>query len=209
MVLPELLPLFPLPDHVLLPGLPCPFQLFEPRYRELGAFLAGQADDQRWLAVPRLLDGAGVDGLPPFARIAAIARARQLALLPDGRWSLVIEGFARVTLSEQPSPHRFRLARPVLRPDGPDVPETATLLARLRQLIGRLAERLGERGEPLLRLITHDEPALLVDRLGALLLVDPDHRQALLEDADIAARIRRLLRVLGGERPGSAEPSLN
>ena len=31
----DAVPLFPLPGHVLLPGLPVPFLIFEPRYRAL------------------------------------------------------------------------------------------------------------------------------------------------------------------------------
>ncbi len=33
--LPRSVPVFPLPDHVFLPGVPVPYRIFEPRYRAL------------------------------------------------------------------------------------------------------------------------------------------------------------------------------
>ena len=58
MLLPALVPLFPLPDHALLIGVPASYRVFEPRYRALVDDLLGIDDhEQRWLAIPQLAEG--------------------------------------------------------------------------------------------------------------------------------------------------------
>lgn len=67
MDLPDLLPLFPLPGHVLLPGLAVPFRIFEPRYRALVRDLLAVRAERRWLAVPCLAPGSDpAADAPPF-----------------------------------------------------------------------------------------------------------------------------------------------
>ena len=52
--LPSTVPIFPLGNHVLLPGLPMPYRLFEPRYLALGQMLLGLPTQARWLCIPCL-----------------------------------------------------------------------------------------------------------------------------------------------------------
>ena len=203
-------PLFPLPDHVLLPGLPAPFTLFEPRYCQLAAWLADLPLEQRWLAVP-CLTGAwhgSYQEAPPFKPIAALTRVLRLEEQADGTWFLLAEGVARVRLVEVPSSEAFRFGAPTLLPDLPPGAEAAQLAGRVRQAVARLSARLRTQGNPLLHLLSRHADQALIDHLGALLLVTADDRQHFLEERSLTARARFLLRILG-VRGGPSEPSLN
>lgn len=210
MELPASVPLFPLPNHVMLMGVPSPFRIFEPRYRALAEDLAGRAVEDRWLAIPRLTGKWQADyaGAPAFAPVAALVRALRLEALPDGQWFLLAEGVSRVRLTEITSTSLYRLAQVQEFPDLADDGPVSGLIDRLRAAVSDLAHRLREQGNPLLHLLTRHEDRQVVDHLGALLLVAPDDRQAFLEEPTLGGRARRLLRALGAQR-GPAQPSVN
>lgn len=210
MAFPKVVPLFPLPDQVVLLGMPSPFRIFEPRYRALAEDLAGHAVEDRWLAIPRLTGKwqAEYGGAPAFTPIAAVVRALRLEALPDGQWFLLAEGVSRVRLTEAPSTCLYRLAQVQELPDMADDAPVSGLIDRLRAAVSDLAHRLREQGNPLLHLLTRHEDRQVVDHLGALLLVAPDDRQAFLEEPTLGGRARRLLRALGAQR-GPAQPSIN
>ena len=206
---PAQVPLFPLPDHVLLPGLPAPFSLFEPRYRRLAAWLARLPSEQRWLAVP-CLTGTGRGSYleaPPFKPISALTRVLRLEEQPDGTWFLLVEGVARVRLEEIPSSEAFRFGAPTWLPDLPSGAEVAPVVGRVRQAVAQLSARLRDQGNPLLQLLSSHADQIVIDHLGALLLT-PDDRQRFLEERSLSARARLLLRVLG-VHVWPSDPSLN
>jgi uncharacterized protein len=208
---PAVLPLFPLPDQVLLIGVPMPYRLFEPRYRALARHLAQQPAAARWLAVPRLVGAWQQDyrGQPAFADIAAAARVVQLEELPNEQWLLVAEGMVRCRLHEQPSSHLFRLARIDVQAEPLPSTDDHRQAERLRGIIADLARQLGEPGQVLNRALAEPDLRLQIDRLAALLLVETDQRQALLEDARLGERVRRLLRALGRDQSSVTDPSMN
>jgi hypothetical protein len=215
---PDLIPLFPLPDHVLLLGVPMPYRIFEPRYRAMVDDLLGQPPEQRFLAVPRLAPGweSAAHGAPAFAACAALAVARNIRPLADAQFLMVVEGIQRCRLEERPSGHPYRLAHPEPLPDLPEDPSgIPTALSGLLVQVAMLRERLGKRGEALGLLVadTSDRGAL-IDRLGAALLGDLGDRQAFLESRSLAQRIALLRSGLDTvlarlHRRGRWDPSKN
>lgn len=200
MDLPDLVPVFPLPDHVLLIGVPMPYRIFEPRYRELVDDLLGREPADRLVAVPRLSAGWEDDyhGNPAFVPIAVVGLVRNIRPLADGQFLVVIEGVQRCHLDERPSDHPYRLAHPDPIADQGEDP--AVIAAGVHGLLGqveRLRARLGKRGEALGMLIgeTSDQGAL-VDRLGAALLGDLGDRQTFLEARRMSDRIALIRRSL-------------
>jgi Lon protease-like protein len=189
MQLPDRLPLFPLPDHVLLPGLAVPFRIFEPRYRALFSDLLDKDPTERWLAVPRLAPGwqADYQGQPPIHPVAAAALLLRADHHPDGDLHIVVEGHARCRLEEFPSDHPYRWARPHLLPAAADPAAFADLvddlatLPELSAIWGRLAAAIPP---------AHDAEGWmrLLDIIGGLLIADPDRRQDLLECPTLAGR---------------------
>jgi Lon protease-like protein len=189
-ILPERLPLFPLPDHVLLPGIAVPFRIFEPRYRALFSDLLDRDPAARWLAIPRLAPGweADYQGRPPIVATTVAAWLRRADHHPDGNLHVVVEGHARIRLDEIPSDHLYRLARPhLVRPatdagsDFSDLVDGLATLPEMSALWGRLAASIPVADD--VAGWTH-----LLDVVGALLLEDPDHRQALLDAPTLAGR---------------------
>jgi uncharacterized protein len=213
---PDVLPLFPLPDHVLLPGVPVPFRIFEPRYLTLVADLETLPEEERWLVVPRLVDGWKTDhlGRPLFLPIATAARLVRVQPLDPGESLIVVEGALRIRLDEIPSTKPYRLAHWAPLPDDA-APSEATVIAAEQVLakVRILARRVGDGAEQLTELAESDDRVLAADRLAALLLSDPDARQWHLECRNPTERltqfVRHLTTQLGPGAGGAWEFSLN
>jgi len=218
MDVPNLVPLFPLPDHVLLIGVPMPFRIFEPRYRALVDDLLGQDSDQRWLAVPRLAEGWESDyhGAPAFVAHAALAKVLNIRPLADAQFLVVVEGVVRCQLDERPSNFPYRLAHPrVMMDDSDEAGVVDQSLAALLVQVERLSSSLGPRGEAL-RLLVADttNQSALVDRLGSAVLGDLGDRQRFLESRRVGERIGLLRQTVAAvlarlTRRGKWDPSQN
>ena len=98
--LPSVLPVFPLPAVLLLPGARLPLNIFEPRYLQM-------LDEA--LAGPRLigiiqpsLDGAlGSDGEPALCEVGCIGRVISLAETGDGRYLISLQGVCRFRIARE------------------------------------------------------------------------------------------------------------
>src|SRR5215212_2636980 len=113
------LPIFPLPNCVLLPGGLLPLHVFEPRYRELTRdCLAGS----QLMAVARLRPGyeSTYYGRPPVYERCGVGRIICSEELPDGRFALLLRGVARVEIERAPVPRgrSARASRSGCRSDG-------------------------------------------------------------------------------------------
>ena len=188
------LPLFPLPNVVLVPHALLPLHIFEERYREMARDVLAGA---RFLAISLILPGedpaqerAGVQ------RIAGVGEVVMAHELPDGRFNLVLRGRARVRIDEELASDRpYRLVSATEIPDLPitNPSEIADADQTLRALIGRLAEAIEEGGDLLRQVVAaHESPAELVDGVASALIVDPVLRQRLLEMRDVGQRLERV-----------------
>src|SRR5262245_62493611 len=94
------LPIFPLPNCVLLPGGLLPLHVFEPRYRELTRdCLAGH----QMMAIARLRPGyeGTYYGRPPVYERCGVGRIICSEELPDGRYALLLRGVARIGIARE------------------------------------------------------------------------------------------------------------
>jgi Lon protease-like protein len=203
MQLPSAIPLFPLPEHVLLPGVATPYRVFEPRYRALVRDLQELPPAERWLSMPMLGEGwrEDYDGLPRFHPVSVAALVRHIQPATNGESLIVVEGLARCQLAEMVSTKPYRLASVEALPDLADPMDDATLVGRLKSLLVQvesLAHRLGG-GIADLVALTHDHKSCqeLVDRLGATLVCDPHDRQRLLEHRVLSKRVEFLIETVG------------
>jgi len=194
------LPLFPLPNAVLLPGGLMPLHVFEPRYREL---TRDCLDGARLMAVARLKPGYEVDhdGRPPVHPCCGVGRILASEELCDGRFLLVLRGLARVHIdAELPPVRSYREVRAHLVADHVTRrPEAAELGHRqLVALCDRLA-RVLDRGGEQLRCLAHEapDPGACADAVAAALIMDHCERQRLLETIDPADRLDRIVDHVG------------
>jgi uncharacterized protein len=93
------LPIFPL-RTVLLPGVPLPLHVFEPRYRQLTVdLMTGTVPEKRFgviaLAPSAAVEVTSLDQLHPIGCAAVL---RQASRLPDGRYDIVSVGEQRFRL---------------------------------------------------------------------------------------------------------------
>src|SRR5216110_384338 len=96
----DLLPLFPLPNVVLFPGVFLPLHIFEPRYREM---VADTLDGDRMIGMVLLRPGWDRDyeGRPPVFPIGCTGVITHVERLNDGKFNIVLRGIERFRVVEE------------------------------------------------------------------------------------------------------------
>jgi Lon protease-like protein len=199
------LPIFPLPNTVLIPGGYLPLHVFEPRYR---ALVADCLADDRVMAVPLLVPegelGSGPDpkGRPRVYRISGVGYIDAIQPLDDGCSNIVLKGMTRVRIVEElVTEHPYRLVQAETLDDRQDQREEQRLSARVlrqlaRQLLTRLPDELGQ--QMIATMAEAQDPGGLADLVGASVLLDPGQRQAFLEERSVARRLGVTTQVVAG-----------
>ncbi len=161
------LPIFPLPNVVLLPGMVLPLNVFEPRYLELvDHTLAGGLHIGVPLLRPR--SERTPDRRPAIEPIFGVGRLAFHVRLPDGRRLIRLEGLGRVrVVRELPMEHMFRRVEVAALPE-PAVVDIDSL-AVLRAQVEQIAAVWGEEGEALTSLLSLPDPRVFLYALTAFL----------------------------------------
>jgi Lon protease-like protein len=195
MTLPEVIPVFPLPNVVFFPRIPLPLHIFEPRYRAMvqdaarGARLIGMAllrDEWQETYYER----------PPIFRMGTVGEMVHVEDLPDGRFNIVLRGLREYTIERELDdrvPYREAIVtwrRPLADPLPAGTRETITTL--VQRYLARLGRDVGPEG--LLRGKVDDET--FVNFFAQHLDIAPLEKQALLEAPTLGERARRLSDVL-------------
>jgi len=190
--LPAEIPLFPLPETSLFPGVSRPFLIFEPRYREM---IADALKGDKIIGVIRLRPGFEKDyeGRPPVYTIGCAGTIEKFEQLPDGRYVILLSGLTtfRVVSEDQRKP--YRLARieaiPELLKD-----EDRVALSTLRNRIEKLLYTVLPLG------VDPPDPSLEDDEFVNVVAQNfgmPEAtRQELLERNTVLARARALADLL-------------
>jgi len=193
-MLPPSLPLFPLPNAVLFPGVYLPLHIFEPRYREM---VRDALDDDRIIGMTLLKPGfeAEYEGRPPIYRIGCAGLITHAEPLADGRFNIVLQGLERFRVLDEDQSRPYRVARiePMDAFGSPADPITVQgLRHRLETLIAPMIERAG--GE------FSTPPAMgdadLIHAIAQYLDFEPIEKQALLECPGLVARANALVDLL-------------
>lgn len=200
------LPLFPLGHTVLFPGMPLALHVFEERYRELVRTLIRQEDGPRRFGVVAIRQGweVGADAVRALHAVGCAAEVRRVSRYPDGRFDLVTIGTERFRLAGVDDSSKPYLVGDVewLPPDAPD-PSAARLTAPVADLFAEYAAAAGALRDTGLEAGDDDElpadPSELSYRVASAAVLSLDDRQALLETAGAAERLRAELRMLKRE----------
>ncbi|UCF68718.1 MAG: LON peptidase substrate-binding domain-containing protein [Acidobacteriota bacterium] len=201
---PDVVPLFPLPEHVLLPGLPVPYRVFEPRYRALVEDLLALTEMKRWLAIPRLAPGwePSYHAAPPIVPVATVGRMLSCSTLRRGHYLISVRGMHRLRLQETASTHPYRLARVHAWPDLDGDGGSERIddgVATVLQLVDALRPHLGTAAADLGALVKQSRDAdTLVYRLSSVMIADVDERERLLTSQRLIDRIHQLQRAIAG-----------
>ena len=190
------IPLFPLPSIVFFPRTVLPLHMFEERYRAL----ARDASEGEGLIAMALLRPGWVkdyEGHPAFHTLGTVGRIHDLEALPDGRFNLTLHALDRADYDELPSDDLYRVVRVRPRPEA-DAREDAELAGTKLDLLATHQHLLGEiAGEASRNAILNDRLPLCdaVNRCCAMLPVDPEVRQSLLEEDDLRRRLDRAVQL--------------
>jgi Lon protease-like protein len=196
----RVLPLFPLEQVVLFPGMPLPLRIFEERYKVMIG--ACQVTDQIF-GVLLIRSGREVGAPAEPEQIGCTARLHRLERMPDGQLFVLTMGEQRFRLS-QPArvmPEGYLVGDVEMLVDPPAGDVEPELLARVTDEFDKYQAaslvRLGQTDRKPPALPT--EPTALSYRVGAMLQVEPRERQPLLELDDVAERLREELALLKRE----------
>lgn len=210
----EGIPIFPLPEVVLFPGLALPLHIFEPRYR---AMTADVISGDGLMAVALLKPDYEARYFTPYAPIHDVVGVGRVAAShkrDDGCYDILLAGFARAQVLREYQPVVYRRGDlRVLPSHSPAVAEAerarAELLCAIREGLGAdadLRERLESAVGPCGNLCS------LLDRLAACLPAPGEVRQSFLEQCCLLQRAKALechIRTLGriaASRRRSTEP---
>jgi len=203
----ETLPLFPLSNVVLFPGLATPLHLFEPRYRQLARdVLAGERRIGMVVVRPEFADE--MSGDPPVYPIGCCGRVTESHKLPDGRINIVLQGETRFRIVEEltrPAEQLYRRAR--IEPLDDPYPEAEReRVARLRAGITEDVTVLVRRTQPERAASLRPEffsgvdDVTFVNLLSNAFALPVEDKQGLLEAETVPARFARLASVLRFQR---------
>lgn len=192
--LPEIIPIFPLPNFVLFPGLSVPLHIFEPRYREM---IADVSQSHGIIGMTMLKGDWERDyyANPDMYEVGCAGKISTLAQLPDGRFNLMLDGFSEFRLTREIRERSYRLARVEWMPSRPERleldPPTVELLRNL------LVRYLGDAGGEVWRNIVEERRlsgANLINFLCFHIDIHGIEKQTLLEAGE--ARANTLIDVL-------------
>jgi Lon protease-like protein len=192
--LPAEIPLFPLAEVVLFPGVSRPLLIFEPRYR---AMVADALKGDKIIGMVRLRPGYEKDyeGRPPIDSIGSAGVIEDYEQYPDGRYAILLRGLTtfRVISEDQRKPYRLARVEAIAE----------TLKDEERTTLSTLRERITQRLYAVLPLgVEPPDPSLedtqYINIVAQALNMPEESRQRLLEQNSVLARARMLAEQLDG-----------
>ncbi len=196
LALPERVPLMIFPTALVFPNTIQPLRIFEPRYR---AMLEWALERERMFCLTQLRPGSDdSDTENDFYHVAGLGLIRASVGQPDGTSQLLLQGLARVELSELDFQDPFWTARisPVLEHGHTDA-ENPELMDEVRMLALTVASQMGEvPAEFAQHLENLRNPGILADTLANAMVREPGRRQKLIEEGDVSERLRLLRSIL-------------
>jgi|TARA_R110002126_G_scaffold239409_1_gene382710 ATP-dependent Lon protease len=214
---PVSLPVLPLRDVVIYPGMVIP--LFVGRERSIRALEAAMMDDKRIFLVAQKQsadDEPDVDNLYPLGTISSLL---QLLKLPDGTVKVLVEGETRATASDylidslnatqtgievaEPVKHDFMAVTCEAVTEYSKAFKPSEIEIMMRSLMSQFEQyiKLNRKIPPevLGSLASIDEAGRLADTIAAHLTLKLDDKQVLLETLDVGTRLDRLMALIETE----------
>ena len=192
-------PVLPLRDIVVFPHMIVP--LFVGREKSVRALEEVMADDKQILLSSQIdpsVDDPAADGI---YRVGVLANVLQLLKLPDGTVKVLVEGKARVRITEfVPNPSYFEARAAKLT----ELPGDKTVVEAMLRSVGDEFERYAKirkniPEEALSAVAEAREPARLADLVAGHLGIDVAQKQELLETLNVAERLEKVFGQMQGE----------
>ncbi|MGV8951737.1 MAG: LON peptidase substrate-binding domain-containing protein, partial [Cypionkella sp.] len=192
-------PVLPLRDIVVFPHMIVP--LFVGREKSVRALEEVMADDKQILLSSQIdpaIDDPATDGI---YKVGVLANVLQLLKLPDGTVKVLVEGKARVKITQfLENPNFFEASAEVLDEEPGDKEAAEAMVRAVADEFERYAKIKKNIPEEALSAVSETrEPARLADLVAGHLGVDVGLKQELLETLDVAERLEKVYGQMQGE----------
>src|SRR5215471_11092665 len=198
--LPDILPIFPLPNVVLLPNASLPLFIFEDRYKQMVQdCIAGD----RYLSVALMRQGWEQEsGTPRPYQVAGFGRIVHASRLPNDCMDIVIQGMGRIRMLDFHDDRAYlcatvELLRPTYPPGQRLIEQAETMKQRFLDLLD-LKRITAPELRTSLRLLA--SPIDLVFFIMARLPIDLYTKQEILQTPAVAEQITRIINILDMSR---------
>jgi ATP-dependent Lon protease len=192
-------PVLPLRDIVVFPHMIVP--LFVGREKSVRALEEVMAEDRQILLSSQIDPSVDEPTAEGIYRAGVLANVLQLLKLPDGTVKVLVEGKARVRITEFVENDRFFEAKAAPLTELPGDPDTVEALLRAVaeefERYAKIKKNIPE--EALAAVADAQEPARLADLVAGHLGVSVAQKQELLETLDIGERLERVYGHMQGE----------
>jgi Lon protease-like protein len=198
-ILPEQVPVMPLPGVLLFPHALLPLSIFEPRYRVMLDYALNR---NRMFAVALLKPQRNQwHSTGDFFQTAGIGLIRACVGRGDGTSNLILQGLARVRFTgfEQEDP--FPIAT-IERLESNYIcsVETEALSAKVLELYSKLKGNGRELPAKIDQYLSDlADPEMLADLVASTFISDASRRQEVLEELSVNQRLRLLIQYLRDE----------
>ncbi|HXK55648.1 MAG TPA: endopeptidase La, partial [Gammaproteobacteria bacterium] len=193
-------PVLPLRDVVVYPHMVIP--LFVGRDKSIHALDAAMQDNKQILLVAQRSADTDDPALEDMYQVGTLANILQLLKLPDGTVKVLVEGGDRSRIVKYVSTDKYFAAKMEV------IQDILTLDEREIDVLMRSATTLFDQyvklnkkvpPEVLTSLSSIDDPSRLADTMAAHMSLKLDEKQAVLEMADISARLEHLMGLMESE----------
>ena len=193
--LPETLPVLPLKNTVLFPYLLSPLLVNSARSKKVIEHVL-VTPQRLMLAVAVNKELEGSPGQGDVHRVGTVVRVAKMVKFPDDSYRLLVQGVSRARIAEFVEDKPFLRARVELlreRGDKGSV-ETTALSRNVQQQFAALVAQSPKLSDELQVVSANlDDPGKLADLVAWNLELDVAGKQAVLEELDVPARLRRVL----------------
>ena len=197
--LPGALPVLPLKDMVTFPDTLTPLAVGQARsIRLINDVLSGERMVAMVASRDPELDEPGPDDTYDVGVAGVVARMMKV---PDGTIRILVQGTERVRIGDFVADEPYLVARIEPLPDVIEPsPELEALTRNVQATFSEIIEQIPYLPEELqLAVANLDDPAALGHLIAGALRIGVEEKQGLLEEVDVAKRLRRLREILTRE----------
>jgi ATP-dependent Lon protease len=196
---PATLPVLPLRDSVAFPDTLIPLAVGQERSTRLvNDVLAG---DRSLVLVASRDPDAEEPGPEQLYDVGVTGTVARMLRVPDGTLRILVQSGPRVKIEEWVATEPYLVARVTPLPDRVEEgPELTALMRNVQATFSQIIEAVPYLPEELQVAVANiDDPSALAHLIAGSLRISLEERQALLEEPDVAKRLRRLSEILAHE----------
>jgi ATP-dependent Lon protease len=197
--IPDTLPVLPLRDSVTYPDTLTPLAVGQERSIQLVNDVLGGNRMLVMAASKRPdVETPGRDDVYTVGVLGVVAR---MLKVPDGSLRILVQGGQRVRITGWVEGRPYLVARVEPAPDlVREGPQVTALVRNVQQTFTRIIEDVPYLPEELQMAVANmDDPAALAHLIAGALRIKTEEKQELLEELDVAKRLRRLSNILARE----------